>query len=299
MSQISSEGIQKKSVTKKLRMGSLHRFDIRDTFTTTYSQSISEFVTSLRSNIANFDFTSDCDCRTSIADIFLRTQFVRGITDNSIRKQLLQSEIFQLKDIVSKSIILEASKTSSSLVPNEPPAFFRHQRHPDIHIQHSHRISPSRHSWFMCRRLGSFTVHWDRVSQNRGRNNQKDRHQRRGTSLTVIHKTDGGVRLCVDYKVGINERLTNSHYPIKKTELELNNLRNSKYFCRLDLSTHPDTDNNNSLRNIQNEQAILRYQNSTSRVQPKSQRRTQDRIRLNNGRMQIQLLRLPQATAEI
>lgn len=56
-----------------------------------------------------------------------------------------------------------------------------------------------------------------------------------GSPLVVIPKTDGGVRLCVDYKVGVNQRLVNAHYPIRKTEHIFNSLRNAKYFCRLDL----------------------------------------------------------------
>jgi len=54
-----------------------------------------------------------------------------------------------------------------------------------------------------------------------------------GSPLVVIPKTDGGVRLCVDYKTG--ERLTNAHYPIRKIDDILNSLRNSCYFCRLDI----------------------------------------------------------------
>lgn len=56
-----------------------------------------------------------------------------------------------------------------------------------------------------------------------------------GSPLVVIPKTDGGVRLCVDYKIGVNERLISSHYPIRKIDDILNSLRNSRYFCRLDL----------------------------------------------------------------
>lgn len=56
-----------------------------------------------------------------------------------------------------------------------------------------------------------------------------------GSPLVVIPKEDGGVRLCVDYKVGVNERLIDAHYPIRKIEEVLNSLHNSKYFCRLDL----------------------------------------------------------------
>lgn len=56
-----------------------------------------------------------------------------------------------------------------------------------------------------------------------------------GSPLVVIPKADGGVRLCVDYKVGVNQRLINAHYPIRKIEHIFNSLRDSKYFCRLDL----------------------------------------------------------------
>ena len=56
-----------------------------------------------------------------------------------------------------------------------------------------------------------------------------------GSPLVVIPKPDGTVRLCVDYKMGVNQQLVNSSYPIKKVNEILNSLRNSKYFCRLDI----------------------------------------------------------------
>ncbi|KAG8302401.1 hypothetical protein J6590_032997 [Homalodisca vitripennis] len=75
--------------------------------------------------------------------------------------------------------------------------------------------------------------------------------------LVLIPKADSAVCLCVDYKVGVNKTLINSLYQIKKTELLLNNIRNSKYVCRYKVD---DTNNNNSPRNVQNEQ---HQQNST------------------------------------
>lgn len=92
----------------------------------TEQQSISEFVTNLRSNISNCEFTSPCECEISIADIFLRAQFIRGIKDNSIREQILQSDKLEFKDVVSKAIALETSKIDSKLiaqkhVPNTSP----------------------------------------------------------------------------------------------------------------------------------------------------------------------------------
>lgn len=48
-------------------------------------QSISEYTTALRTDIGECDFT--CKCKKSVADVFLRAQFIRGIKDNSIQKK--------------------------------------------------------------------------------------------------------------------------------------------------------------------------------------------------------------------
>uniref|UniRef100_A0A146LZ17 RNA-directed DNA polymerase n=1 Tax=Lygus hesperus TaxID=30085 RepID=A0A146LZ17_LYGHE len=53
--------------------------------------------------------------------------------------------------------------------------------------------------------------------------------------LVVIPKADGGVRLCVDYKAGVNERLISASFPIRKIEDVLHSLRGSRYFCKIDL----------------------------------------------------------------
>lgn len=56
-----------------------------------------------------------------------------------------------------------------------------------------------------------------------------------GSPLVVIPKANEKVRLCVDYKISVNKYLTNANYPIRRIEDILNFLRNSKFFCRLDL----------------------------------------------------------------
>lgn len=56
-----------------------------------------------------------------------------------------------------------------------------------------------------------------------------------GSPLVVIPKADGGVRLCVDYKVGVNQRLVDAHYPIRKIDQIFNSLKDSRFYCRLDL----------------------------------------------------------------
>jgi hypothetical protein len=67
----------------------------------------------LQSDIIACEFISPCECHVLIGDIFLRAQYVRGIRDNSIREQILQSEIREFDDIAKKAIALEASKTDS------------------------------------------------------------------------------------------------------------------------------------------------------------------------------------------
>ncbi|GBM87412.1 Uncharacterized protein K02A2.6 [Araneus ventricosus] len=69
-----------------------------------------------------------------------------------------------------------------------------------------------------------------------------------GSPLVVIPKADGTVRLCVDYKAGVNDLLMNVNYPIKKIDEVLN--RDSKYFCKLDLFKaflHLQTDEESSI----------------------------------------------------
>ncbi|KAJ8892527.1 hypothetical protein PR048_005108 [Dryococelus australis] len=51
-----------------------------------------------------------------------------------------------------------------------------------------------------------------------------------GSPLVVIPKADGGVSLCVDYKVGENEQLQDAYYPIRKIYDILNSLQNFCFF---------------------------------------------------------------------
>ena len=55
-------------------------------------QSVSEFVAALRADISECEFLSPCACGASVVDLFLRAQFIRGITNNNLREQLLQSD---------------------------------------------------------------------------------------------------------------------------------------------------------------------------------------------------------------
>lgn len=76
-------------------------------------QSISEFVATLRADISECEFVSSCECKASVADLFLRAQFIRGIADNNVREQLLQSESTEFSEVVAKAIALEAAKVDA------------------------------------------------------------------------------------------------------------------------------------------------------------------------------------------
>ncbi|GBN35918.1 hypothetical protein AVEN_54306-1 [Araneus ventricosus] len=63
-------------------------------FLSTYQKqdsSISDYVADLRRDIAECEFNVACECNknVSVADIFLRAQFIRGIKDSWIKEQIL------------------------------------------------------------------------------------------------------------------------------------------------------------------------------------------------------------------
>jgi REP element-mobilizing transposase RayT len=85
-------------------------------FLSTYraeTQTIADYIGTLRHNIIDCEFISPCECYVSIADIFLCGQFVCGIHDNSIHEQIPQSEILAFHEIAKNTVALEASKTDS------------------------------------------------------------------------------------------------------------------------------------------------------------------------------------------
>lgn len=75
------------------------------------NQSIADYVATLRRDTSECQFI--CNCNQSIADIFLRAQFIRGIRDITIRENILQSETTAFDEIVTKALALEASKIDS------------------------------------------------------------------------------------------------------------------------------------------------------------------------------------------
>ena len=81
-------------------------------------QSISEFVADLRRDLTDCEFSvlcrsEECKQMVPIADVFLRAQFIRGLRDDWLREQILQSDSTKFDDILQKAVALEASKIES------------------------------------------------------------------------------------------------------------------------------------------------------------------------------------------
>lgn len=53
--------------------------------------------------------------------------------------------------------------------------------------------------------------------------------------LVVVRKADGDLRLCGDYKLGVNPRICCDSYPTPSVEVALNKLAGSKSFAKIDL----------------------------------------------------------------
>jgi len=53
--------------------------------------------------------------------------------------------------------------------------------------------------------------------------------------LVVVRKDDGDIRICGDYKLGVNSRICCDSYPTPSIEMALNNLAGAKFFAKIDL----------------------------------------------------------------
>ena len=138
-------------------------------FLSTYqleNQSVTEYVTTLRRIAIDCDFKSPCDCNQSIVNIFLRAQFVRGLRENAIREQILQSDENDFDAIIKKALALEASKADSREIS---------QRNLDVSTDDINRISRTRSpSQTSRRRINANRSHSSFRSYNQSRNQKID-----------------------------------------------------------------------------------------------------------------------------
>ncbi|XP_024883738.1 uncharacterized protein LOC112462281, partial [Temnothorax curvispinosus] len=93
-------------------------------FLSTYQkedQTIPEFVAALQSNVTECNFNVICECNkvVSVANLFLRAQFIRGLKDSWIKEQLLQANVTEFPEILSKAIALEASRLETQALSKQ------------------------------------------------------------------------------------------------------------------------------------------------------------------------------------
>lgn len=55
--------------------------------------------------------------------------------------------------------------------------------------------------------------------------------------IVVVRKSDGSVRICGDYKVGVNERICCDSYNLPNIEVAFMKMANKNKFAKLDLSS--------------------------------------------------------------
>ena len=54
--------------------------------------------------------------------------------------------------------------------------------------------------------------------------------------IVVVRKPDGDVRICSDYKVGVNDKLCSDSYPLPRIETAFSAMSGMRYFAKLDLA---------------------------------------------------------------
>ena len=52
----------------------------------------------------------------------------------------------------------------------------------------------------------------------------------------VVNKPNGDIRICADYKMGLNSKLCSDSYPLPNMETAFCVFSNMKYFAKIDLS---------------------------------------------------------------
>ena len=55
--------------------------------------------------------------------------------------------------------------------------------------------------------------------------------------IVAIKKTDGDIRICGDYKIGVNYQLCSYSFPLPSIETACHELANMKHFAKIDLKS--------------------------------------------------------------
>lgn len=201
-------------------------------------QSVAEYTAALRTDIGDCEFT--CECKKSIADVFLRAQFIRGIKDNTIREKLLQSDKKDFKDIEAVAIVLEASKLDSKELS---------QKQISVAGPNS---TPTRTDVNKV-----FTQQNKQKKNNRSRSQQRGNNQgARGKSKPRINYSELGID-------GLCLRCGRDNHTARECRSDRNNLKcagckNTGHIVRVCIKTLMEKRNNNSTKRIEHQDVQYR-----------------------------------------
>lgn len=112
------ESLEKDLSPKPNKLIEQHRFLSR---IQSKKESIGEYVAALRKFRPTCEF--NCECGKSIAETFLRAQFIRDIRDSVTREQLLQEADLQFQQAVDIALAFETSKINNREIKGDPPKF--------------------------------------------------------------------------------------------------------------------------------------------------------------------------------
>ena len=136
-----------------------------------------QFVAELKKDLAECNFTvartccisdpTTCKCAktVSVADLFLRCQFIRGLKDDWMRQQLIHLDLNKFDDFVSKAVAFEASKIESKELASASAASAS-QNTTDINIVRNNRDKSATNRPSCSRNFQSSSYNNDRSQRN-------------------------------------------------------------------------------------------------------------------------------------
>lgn len=169
------------------------------------NESIGEYVAALRRFLSTCDFNCT-SCHSSIADQFLRAQFIRGLRNSSIREKLLSDKAITFQDAVDKALALQSSFVDSQEIKRAISV-----NHTDVHkLSKSHASrtstfrSPSFHkSSASISRSQSNSSHHSSKSSARNRSNSPHSRSRSKYKSRIDYNRLGIADLC--FRCGRND----------------------------------------------------------------------------------------------
>lgn len=118
----------------------------RHLFMNTYQsdqQNIAQYAGTLQKNLDECDFVVKCECKreVSCADIFLQTQFCRGIRYEHLRGQILQESFHVFSKVVQNATSIEANRIDTKMLAQKEVTAKSPDSNTEAHTTDINRVS--------------------------------------------------------------------------------------------------------------------------------------------------------------